>query len=228
VPSRNTTPLPTAIILPALLFLSLASSGCASLNRTGQGAVIGGAAGAAVGAAVGSRTGSTARGAIIGAAVGGTAGAIIGRRMDEQARALENQLPNAHVERIGEGIAVVFDSGILFDFDSDVLRPAARENLTNLARSLQSYPESEVLVVGHTDSVGAASYNQGLSERRARSAAGLIMQQGVLPSRVRTLGMGESEPVATNETDAGRSLNRRVEVAIFASEEYRNSLTGAR
>jgi hypothetical protein len=128
------------------------------------------------------------------------------------------------VERYGEGLLITFDSGLLFDFDSDVVRGAARQNLTNLANSLRNYPETEVLIVGHTDNVGSATYNQGLSERRAASARNFLVSQGVPANRIRTMGMGLTEPVASNETEAGRALNRRVEVAIFASEAHRQEL----
>lgn len=212
----------TVLGLTAIFLLG----GCASLSNTQEGAIIGGGAGAVLGGVIGNQTGSTTRGAIIGAAVGGAAGAIIGRQMDQQAEALEEELPNATVERIGEGIRVTFDSGILFDFDSYSLRPAARENLSELAASLIRYPESEVLIVGHTDATGAEDYNQRLSENRAQTASSFLAQQGVDPSRIRSTGMGEMEPIASNETEAGQQENRRVEVAIFASEEYRKRLTG--
>jgi len=208
-------------LLPVFLL-----SGCASWSQTERGAAAGGAAGAVVGGVIGSQTGSTARGAIIGAAVGGTAGAIIGREMDKQAEELEEGIPNATVERVGEGIQVTFDSGILFDFDSSTLRSVAQGHLTELAASLREYDDSEVLIVGHTDSVGAEGYNQNLSEQRAESAGNFLVRAGVAPNRIRTTGLGEMEPVASNATDAGRQENRRVEVAIFASEEYRKRLTG--
>lgn len=199
-------------------------AGCSNLSQTQRGAVIGAAGGGAVGAVVGNATGSTARGAIIGAAVGGAAGAIIGRQMEKQAEELAADLENAKVEQVGEGVLVTFDSGLLFDFDSDVVKGAAAENLSTLSNSLQKYPESELLIVGHTDSRGTDTYNMGLSDRRASSARSYLIAQGVDPSRIRTAGRGEAEPVASNETDAGRALNRRVEVAIFASEEYREQL----
>jgi outer membrane protein OmpA-like peptidoglycan-associated protein len=198
--------------------------GCSGMSQTQRGAVIGAAAGGAVGAAVGGATGSTARGAIIGAAVGGTAGAVIGAQMDRQRAELASELEGARVERYGEGLLITFESGLLFDFDSDVIRGAARENLTNLANSLRNYPDTEVLIVGHTDNVGTAAYNQTLSERRASSARQYLVSQGVPSNRIRTQGMGLREPVASNETELGRAQNRRVEVAIFASEAYRERL----
>jgi outer membrane protein OmpA-like peptidoglycan-associated protein len=203
------------------------TTGCGYFNKTAKGGAIGAAAGGAVGAVIGSNNGSTAKGAIIGAVAGGTIGAIIGQRMDRQAAELAAEIPNAKVERVGEGVLVTFDSGLLFDFDSDVVRGASGDNLTELANSLKKYAESDVLIVGHTDAVGTDSYNQSLSERRAESAARYLSSQGVDRSRVDTEGMGEVEPVATNDTDTGRSQNRRVEVAIFASEEYKERLIKA-
>jgi outer membrane protein OmpA-like peptidoglycan-associated protein len=208
----------------ALVAVAALLGGCAGMNQTQRGAVIGAAAGGAVGAAVGSATGSTARGAIIGAAVGGTAGAVIGAQMDRQRAELASELEGARVERYGEGVLVTFDSGLLYDFDSDVVRGAARDNLTNLANSLRNYPDTEVLIVGHTDNIGSATYNQGLSERRAASARNYLVSQGVPANRIRTMGMGLREPVSSNESEAGRAQNRRVEVAIFASEQYRERL----
>ena len=200
-------------------------AGCASMSNTERGAAVGAGAGGAIGAIIGKQTGSTARGAIIGAVLGGAAGAVIGRRMDRQAQELEGDLgEGADVSRIGEGIAVTFESGILFPFNSDQVLPAGRENLRTLAQSLNRYPETEVLIVGHTDSVGSDEYNMGLSMRRAEGAKNFLVAQGIAPGRIRTSGRGETEPIASNETEAGRQQNRRVEVAIFASEEYRQQI----
>ena len=199
-------------------------SACASLNKKEEGAVIGATAGGVVGGVIGNQTGSTARGAIIGAVVGGTAGAIIGHQMDQQAKELSQNIPGATVARVGEGIEVTFASGLLFAFDSDQILPAAGTNLRELATSLNKYPDSQLLIVGHTDNVGDASYNQRLSERRSSSAATYLATQGVARTRLAASGKGESEPVTTNDTDAGRQQNRRVEVAIYASEAYRNRL----
>lgn len=196
-------------------------SACASLNNKEKGAIIGVAGGAVVGGAIGNNNGSTAKGAIIGAAIGGAAGAIIGHQMDQQAKELEQNIPGATVERVGEGIQVTFASGLLYDFDSDAVRSDAGRNLRELASSLGKYPGSQLLIAGHTDEVGDDSYNQRLSERRAAAAAAYLRGQGVSGSRIATRGLGESEPVADNGTEAGRQKNRRVEVAIYASEAYR-------
>ena len=220
------TPLRALIALALVSLMSM--TGCASLSQTQEGAIIGGAVGTVLGGVIGNQTGSTARGAIIGAAVGGAAGALIGRQMDQQAETLEDELPGATVERVGEGIQVTFDSGILFGFDSYSLRDAARENLSNLAASLNRFSDSELLIVGHTDSSGAEDYNQRLSENRAGAARDYLVRQGVDASRIRAMGLGETEAIATNDTEIGQQENRRVEVAIFASEEYRKRLTGGK
>ena len=210
-----------SIHAPLALLLLLGTIGCASLNKKEQGAIIGATAGGAAGAVIGNQVGSTVTGAIIGAVVGGTAGAIIGHQMDQQAKELQQNIPGATVSRVGEGIAVVFDSGLMFDFDSDVIRGEARTNLDRLASSLDKYDNSNLLLVGHTDGVGTETYNQSLSERRAAAAASYLAGRGVV--RIETKGRGEAEPIATNETEAGRHANRRVEIAIYASEAAREA-----
>ena len=201
--------------------ISLASVGCSGMSTTQRGAVIGAGAGGVVGAVIGDAAGSTAKGAIIGAVVGGAAGALIGSRMDDRAETLARELDNATVERVGEGILVTFASGILFDFDSSQLQPEARENLSDLARVLSDdLDDYELLVAGHTDSVGAEAYNQGLSERRAQAATDFLTTRGIPAELTHVQGLGEMEPVTSNETEAGQQENRRVEVAIFASQEY--------
>ena len=200
-----------------LAALAPLATGCA-MNKTAKGAIIGAGAGGAAGAVIGHATGSTVRGAIIGAAVGGAAGAIIGHQMDKQAQELAYDLPGATVSRVGEGIAVTVPEGTLFGFDSDQLQPAARDNMRRFAASLQKYPNTRTLIVGHTDSDGSAAYNLDLSDRRALSAASFIAAEGVDRARITTAGRGEAEPIATNATDAGRQQNRRVEVAIYAKD----------
>ncbi|MHB1194754.1 MAG: OmpA family protein [Longimicrobiales bacterium] len=203
-----------------LLALALSSTACSWSNKS-KGTVIGTAAGGAAGAAVGSKTGSTARGAIIGAVVGGATGMIIGSQMDKQAAELEQEVAGATVQRVGEGLVVTFDSGLLYDFDSSAIRSDAARNLQALAASLKDYPNTDVLIVGHTDSQGSDAYNQDLSLRRADAASAYLATQGVASSRIDTSGRGELEPVETNDTDAGRQLNRRIEVAVFANEAAR-------
>lgn len=208
-----------------VLLLTTAATGAGLLGcarHAQRGLVIGAAGGAVAGGIIGKVAGSTAKGAIIGAAVGGAAGAIIGDQMDRQAAELKQNIKGAKVERVGEGIQVTFESGLLYDFDSDVVKAESKANLRELANSLDKYPGSDLLILGHTDSVGTDEYNKRLSVRRADAAAEYLISQGVSRSRIGTGGLGEEEPVAPNNTDAGRSQNRRVEVAIYASERLRN------
>ena len=210
----------TSLTVVAML---AALSGCASMgDKQKKGTGIGAAGGGLLGALIGHKTGSTARGAIIGAVVGGAAGALIGRRMDSQAEKLAQELEGAQVSRVGEGIAVTFDSGILFPFDSSELTAQAGSNLAKLAASLQSESQTNVMIVGHTDSDGADAYNQQLSERRGRSALDYLSSHGVAYSRLNSQGRGETEPIASNGTDEGKRQNRRVEIAIYANDAWKN------
>ena len=210
-----------SISVVVLILATLQLSACASWRNRDKGAVIGAAAGGTVGGVIGNQTGSTARGAIIGAVIGGAAGAIIGHQMDQQAKELQQNIPGATVTRVGEGIAVTFASGLLYDFDSDVIKPTAAQNLRTLAQSLDKYPNTDILIVGHTDATGSDNYNQSLSERRAQSAQLFLVREGVSNSRLRATGRGESEPIASNDTESGQAQNRRVEIAIYASESAR-------
>ena len=216
-----------ALFLTLMLTGTLVLSSCANWSNTAKGTVIGSGAGAAAGAVIGKTLGSTAGGAIAGAAVGGTVGAIIGRNMDRKAREMEEEMEGVTIQRVEEGIAVSFDSGILFSFDSAALRQESINNLQKLTEIINRDDNTILLIVGHTDSVGDEMYNLGLSERRAQSAANYMIEQGLAPSRVEIEGRGEYEPIADNDTDAGRQENRRVEVAIYASPEYVEQLQAA-
>jgi len=197
---------------------SIAFQSCDSLTKTQKGAGIGAAAGGVIGALIGKKAGNTAVGALIGGAIGGTAGAFIGRRMDRQAAEIQKAIPNAEVIREGEGIIVKFDSGILFDFDKTALKDAAKANVQSLASSLNQYPDTDIKIIGHTDSRGTEQYNMGLSERRAAAVKAYAVSQGVPSNRLVTIGKGFAEPIADNETDAGRAANRRVEIVIVAND----------
>lgn len=210
-----------------LLAVALIFSGCKTWSNTTKGAVIGTGGGAAVGAVIGKTLGNTAAGAIGGAVVGGTVGAIIGQNMDRKARELDEEIDGVTVQRVEEGIAVSFDSGILFDFDSSSLRPEGHENLRKLTRIINRDEDTILMIVGHTDSRGAEDYNMRLSERRAQSASRYMVSQGLSSSRIQIVGRGEFEPIAENSTDEGRQKNRRIEVAIYASPEYVDRLKEA-
>lgn len=191
--------------------------------RTIVGGTIGAGAGGALGGVIGKKMGNTAAGAIIGAAIGGTAGAAIGHYMDKQAAEIRNDIKGARVERVGEGIKITFNSGILFDVGSDQLKPVAQQNISQLAVVLNKYRDTNILIEGHTDSTGSENMNMALSDKRASSVSRQIKSQGVPGGRITTNGYGETQPVADNGTTAGRSQNRRVEVAIFANEKLKRA-----
>jgi outer membrane protein OmpA-like peptidoglycan-associated protein len=196
------------------------------MNKTTKGGLLGAGGGAVVGGVLGGILGGgrgTAAGAILGAAVGGGAGALIGRKMDKQAQELQRDMANAKVERVGEGIKITFDSGILFDTNSSALRAASQSDVSKLAATLQKYPDTNVLVEGHTDNTGTDAINQPLSEQRAQSVANALTAQSVASSRITTKGYGSSQPVADNSTAEGKQANRRVEVAIYANEKMKKA-----
>jgi outer membrane protein OmpA-like peptidoglycan-associated protein len=210
----------TALGLALVIILSQVLVGCNATNTT-KGGAIGAGAGGAIGGVIGHKSGNTAVGAIIGAAVGGTAGALIGRHMDKQAEELKQDLKGATVERVGEGILITFDSGLLFDVDKADIQTTTKANLDQLAETLKKYDDTNILVEGHTDATGEDSYNKKLSDKRAESVEDYLVANGVANGRITTKGYGESQPVADNNTDAGRKQNRRVEVAIYANKEMK-------
>lgn len=209
----------------AALILCTASISCNSLKkltREEKGAIIGVGTGGAVGAAIGSKSKNPAVYAIVGSAIGGVAGAVIGGYMDKQAKQLEKDLADvAEVERIEEGIKITMSSGLLFGFDSYTLSEKNRENLKKLANTLDEYEDTEVLVAGHTDSIGDEMYNERLSEKRANAVADYLTANGVKHSRLVIKGYGEESPTASNDTKTGQEKNRRVELAIVANEKLK-------
>jgi outer membrane protein OmpA-like peptidoglycan-associated protein len=193
--------------------------GCGASN-TVKGGGIGAGAGALLGALIGHAAGNTAVGAIIGGAVGGTVGGVIGHNMDKQAEELK-KIENAKVERVGEGINITFDSGILFATGKSSLTPAAKESVKKLAEILVKYPDTNVMITGNTDNQGSDEMNQKLSEKRAEAVSNYAVGLGVSKSRLTTVGNGESNPVASNDTADGRAKNRRVEIGIVANEKMK-------
>jgi hypothetical protein len=212
-----------------LLFMSaglaFGSSSCNSfkqLNKTQRGAIIGVGAGGAIGAVIGSKSKNPAVYAIIGSAVGGVAGTFIGKYMDNQAEKLKKDLDVlADVERVGEGIKITMKSGVLFDFNSSKVNPKVNENLVQFSETLKQYPDTEILVAGHTDNVGTAAYNMKLSQQRADAVAAVLKANSVSRSRLTILGYGEKNPLADNVSDSGREQNRRVEFAIVANDKLK-------
>lgn len=193
----------TALGLALVIIISQVMMGCNATNTT-KGGAIGAGAGGAIGGVIGHKSGNTAVGAIIGAAVGGTAGALIGRHMDKQAEELKGDLEGATVERVGEGILITFDSGLLFDVDKADIHTTTKTNLDQLSETLKKYDDTNILVEGHTDATGEDAYNKKLSDRRAESVEDYLVSQGVANGRITTKGYGENQPVADNNTDTGR------------------------
>ena len=204
------------VILAVVAILVLGSVNCSSWSRKEKGAAAGAGAGAVVGALIGRASGNTAVGAIVGAAIGGVAGAYIGDYMDKQAAEIDRDLEGATVERVGEGIKITFDSGILFDVDKATLKGMSKTDLGKLAVILQKYADTDILLEGHTDDTGS-----DVSRLRSQSVANFLAGEGVNAARFTIMGYGESQPVADNMTDGGRALNRRVEVAIYANEKLK-------
>lgn len=206
----------------ALATVSMLTVGCSQMTKTQKGAVIGSASGGTIGALIGKKAGNTAVGAVIGGAIGGVAGAYIGRKMDRQAEEIKKNVPGAEVIPAGEGLIVKFDSGILFDVAKSELKDAARTNIQNLAATMKNNPETNIMVIGHTDADGADSYNLTLSEQRAAAVKSFTMAQGISSSRLTTVGKGEAEPIADNSTASGKAQNRRVEIVIVANDALKN------
>lgn len=188
------------------------------MSKSQKGVLIGAGAGGAVGAGIGKAAGNTALGAIIGATVGGVAGGIIGKKMDKQAEEI-SKIPGAEVKRVGEGINVTFEEGVLFGYDRFDITSSAENKLEQLAEILNKYPDTYVLVEGHTDSKGTDSYNETLSEKRALAVSDELRDKNVKSKRIKTAWYGETQPKYSNETEASRAKNRRVEFAIYANEE---------
>jgi len=207
------------ILFALIIGASVLLAGCSSWSKTAKGAVIGTAAGGAVGAAVGQAAGNPALGAIVGAAVGGTTGAIIGRQMDKQAEELAKAVPDAQVERVGEGIVVEFNSAVLFAVNKSDLSTEAKGNLDKLVTVLNTYPDTNIEIQGHTDSSGTEEYNQSLSEKRAAAVSTYLTGKAIAPARVTTKGFGEMAPKYDNTTPDGMTQNRRVEFLITANEK---------
>lgn len=205
-----------------ILVLAVMITGCRT-TRTERGAMIGAGAGAAAGAMIGKAAGNTGVGAIIGATVGGVAGAIIGKKMDKQAEEIKNEIPNAEVihQEGEEGIIVNFNSKVLFATGKFNLTETSKATINDLAVILNKYPDTNLTIQGHTDSQGSDAFNQKLSEKRAGSVAGYLKDQGIAVSRITSVGFGETQPVASNDTNEGRSENRRVTFVIVPNEKMK-------
>lgn len=193
-------------------------------NNKQKGAVIGTAGGAVIGAIIGNNVGKGGNGeigAVIGGVVGGTAGVLIGKKMDEQAKEIEQEIPGAVVERVDDGIVVTFDeqSGVYFATNKYNINAASQETLNKLAGVFKEYPDTNILVVGHTDSTGDADYNMTLSKNRAYAVTNYLTGSGLSAGRFTTNWFGETQPMHDNSTAEGRSKNRRVNIAILPNDD---------
>jgi len=213
--------------LCALTIAVAAVTGCSQpMTRTQTGAAVGTGVGAAVGAglgqAIGRNTESTLIGAAAGALAGGLTGGAIGNYMDKQEAAMRQAVATvdgASIQRDQNVLAVTFKSDILFPVNSAVIQPGANDEITRVAQVLTQYPATTITIAGHTDSTGSDALNQDLSERRAAAVKNALAARGVAPSRMTAIGFGKSKPIADNATEAGRSLNRRVEITIVPQQQ---------
>jgi len=211
----------------ALAVILLLSAGCATnpdgtteYKRTAVGALGGAAVGAGAGALI-AGSGHRGTGALIGGVVGAAAGGAVGNYMDRQAAEMKRKLPEAAIAREGDKLYVALPSGILFDVDKAVIKPAAKDSIAKAAEVLVKYPDTYITVEGHTDSTGTTEYNQKLSERRAEAVRDQLLRDGVPASRVSARGYGESNPIADNSTPEGRQANRRVQLEIRPNEKLK-------
>jgi outer membrane protein OmpA-like peptidoglycan-associated protein len=208
--------------LVIFIAVALAAAGCAQpMTKTQKGAATGTAVGALVGAGLGQAIGRDTKGTMIGAGIGavagGLAGGAIGRYMDNQEATMRQQLAGvegASIQRNADLLAVTFKSDVLFDTNSAALKAGSYDEMNRVAQVLNQYPETTILIAGHTDSTGTDTYNQQLSERRAAAVKNALTGQGVNPARMSAIGYGESKPIADNNTESGRQINRRVEITI--------------
>jgi outer membrane protein OmpA-like peptidoglycan-associated protein len=214
----------TQMIMGSLLVVSMMTQGCSAwrgASKQDKGVIIGAGGGAVVGGVIGKVAGNTGLGAIIGATVGGVTGGIIGRKMDKQAEEIKKTVPDAKVERVGEGIVVEFNNAVLFGYDQSSLNSSAYASLDKLTTVLNTYPQTNLEVDGHTDNTGTDAYNQTLSEKRAGAVASYLKSKGISSGRITTVGKGENFPKYSNDLESGRANNRRVEFQITANEQMK-------
>jgi len=212
------------ITLSAILIIFTSCKAVDNANNKQKGGVIGAASGAVLGAIIGNNVGKGGNGelgAVIGGVVGGTAGVLIGKKMDKQAQEIENEIPGATVERVDDGIVLTFDeqSGVYFATDKYNINDKSQATLNKLANVFSEYPDTKILVVGHTDNVGQESYNMTLSKNRAQAVTNYLIGRGLNSGRFTTNWFGESQPMYDNSTVEGRSKNRRVNIAILPNDE---------
>lgn len=214
------------IALVSVLSLGMTLGSCEAIqntNHTQRGAGVGVASGAVIGGVLGNNVGkggNGALGAIIGGVVGGVAGGLIGNKMDKQAREIDNAVPGAEVERVGEGIKLTLkENAVRFNINKSTLTSEAQANLDKLVPIFKNYPDTNIKIFGYTDNTGTPEYNLKLSGERAASVRSYLSGKGLKAERFETVGLGIADPIATNESVDGRAQNRRVEFAIVANQQ---------
>jgi outer membrane protein OmpA-like peptidoglycan-associated protein len=188
------------------------------MNKQQKGTAIGAAGGAAIGAAV-SR--GSIWGILAGAAIGGVAGNLIGKKMDAQAKELKQAVPTAEVQRVGEGINVTFESGLMFKINSAEISDSYKSDLSSAAEVFNKYPDTNIMIEGHTDDTGSDAYNMDLSQKRAEAVKKFLLSKGITDNRLTAKWYGESQPKYPNTSEENRQKNRRVELGIYANDEMK-------
>jgi len=206
-------------IIIGITAIALLAGSCKTANKQQKGTVIGAAGGAAVGAIIGK---GSIWGILAGAAIGGTAGNLIGKKMDQQAKELKQAVPTAQVERVGEGINLTFESGLLFQLNSSEIGESYKSDLGSAAEVFKKYPETNIVIEGHTDNTGGDDYNMTLSEKRAKAVQAFLESKGVKADRMTAKWYGETQPKYPNDNEANRQKNRRVELGIFANDKMKS------
>jgi outer membrane protein OmpA-like peptidoglycan-associated protein len=213
------------VLFALVLIISLTNcKAIQNANNKQKGAVIGAAGGAVIGAIIGNNVGKGGNGelgAVIGGVVGGTAGVLIGAKMDKQAQKIEEEIPGAKVERIDDAIVVTFDenSGLYLATEKYDINTASQTTLNKLSGIFMEFPDTNILVVGHTDSSGSENYNMTLSKNRAYAVTNYLINKGLSGGRFTTNWFGETQPMHDNSTSEGRAKNRRVNVAILPNQK---------
>lgn len=205
-------------IILVVTAVALIASGCKTANKQQKGTAIGAAGGAAVGAIVGK---GSIWGILIGAAIGGAAGNLIGKKMDDQAKELKQAVPTAQVERVGEGINLTFESGLMFKINSSEISDSYKSDLGSAAEVFVKYPETNITIEGHTDDTGSDDYNMALSEKRAVAVKNFLQSKGVAEQRMTVKWYGETQPKYPNDSEANRQKNRRVELGVIANDKMK-------
>lgn len=203
-------------IIVSITAASMILAGCAGMNKQQKGTLIGASGGAAIGAAV---TKGSIWGILAGAAIGGAAGNLIGKKMDAQAKELKQAVPTAEVQRVGEGINMTFESGLMFQKNSSEISNSYKSDLSGAAEVFAKYPDTNIVIEGHTDDSGSDEFNMTLSEKRANAVKDFFVTKGVNAERMTTKWYGETQPKYANDSEENRQKNRRVELAVVANEK---------